>query len=79
MVNLRRPSKYKRNTGFSTKYFSLLLAATMALILWGYQKIYYQKASFLLLVLAIVMGVLAFGIAIYHIIAIWRKSKKSNQ
>jgi hypothetical protein len=78
MVNLRRPTKYTRNSGFSTKYFSLLLAATMALILWGYQKIYYQKASLLLLLLAIIMAALAFGLAIYHIVTIWRKSKKSD-
>jgi ABC-type transport system involved in multi-copper enzyme maturation permease subunit len=56
----------------------LLIAATMALILWGYQKIYYQKASLLLLVLAIILAALAFGLAIYHIVTIWRKSKNGD-
>lgn len=78
MVNLRRPSRYLRNSNFSTRYFSLLIAATMALILWGYQKIYYQKASLLLLILAIVLAALAFGLAIFHIVTIWRKSKNGD-
>jgi ABC-type transport system involved in multi-copper enzyme maturation permease subunit len=56
----------------------LLIAATMALILWGYQKIYYQKTSLLLLILAIVLAALAFGLAIFHIVTIWRKSKKGD-
>jgi uncharacterized membrane protein len=76
MVNLRRPSRETRGSGFSTKYLSLLIAATMALVLWAYQRIYFDEASLWLLISAIAMAALAFGLAIYHIVLIWRRRKE---
>ncbi|PKP37115.1 MAG: hypothetical protein CVT98_06535 [Bacteroidetes bacterium HGW-Bacteroidetes-15] len=76
MVNLRRPERESRGSGFSMKYLSLLIAATMALVLWAYQRIYFGNASVWLLVSAIVMAALAFGLAIYHIVMIWRRHKE---
>lgn len=76
MVNLRRPNRYERNSGFNTKYISLILAATMALVLWGYQKIYFDQPSMLLLYVAIGLGVIAFALALYHIIKIWTNHRK---
>jgi hypothetical protein len=76
MVNLRRPNRETRGKGFSTKYLSLLIAATMALVLWAYQRIYFDESSLWLLISAIVMATLAFGLAIYHIVMIWRRHKE---
>lgn len=76
MVNLRRPERESRNSGFSMKYLSLLIAATMALVLWAYQRIYFEKASLWLLMSAILLAALAFGLAIYNIIVAWRRHKK---
>lgn len=75
MVNLKRPDRDTRNSGFSMRYLSLLIAATMALVLWAYQRIYFEKATPWLLVSAIVLAVLAFSLAIYNIIRAWRKHK----
>jgi hypothetical protein len=77
MVNLRRPNRYDRSSGFNTKYISLILAATMALVIWGYQKIYYENPSQWFLYLAIGLGVLAFALAIYHIAKVWTNHRKS--
>ncbi len=75
MVNLRRPNRYQRNSGFNTKYISLILAATMALVIWGYQRIYYENPNQWFLYLAIGLGVFAFSLAILHILKIWKKHK----
>jgi uncharacterized membrane protein len=77
MVNLRRPSRETRGAKFSTRYLSLIIAATMALILWAYQKIYFQQASVWLLTLAIILAALAFGLAIMHIVKIWKNRSKN--
>jgi hypothetical protein len=79
MVNLRRPNRYERNSGFNTKYISLILAATMALVLWGYQKIYFDQPSKLLLYVAIGLGVIAFALAIAHIVKIWKNHENSKK
>ena len=49
----------------------------MALILWAYQKIYFQQASAWLLTLAILLAALAFGLAIMHIVKIWKNRLKN--
>ena len=79
MVNLRRPSRYDRNSGFNTKYISLTLAATMALVLWGYQKIYFEKSSQLFLYIAIVLAVVALALASLHIVKIWKNHQKGKK
>ena len=76
MVNLRRPNRYDRSSGFNTKYISLILAATMALVLWGYQKIYSEDPSQWFLYIAIGLGVLAFVLAAFHIFRIWTNHRK---
>jgi len=58
------------------KYLSLLIAATMALVLWAYQRIYFDEGSLWLLISAIVLAALAFGLAIYNIVIAWRRHKK---
>lgn len=75
MVNLRRPERDSRGSGFSMKYLSLLIAATMALVLWAYQRIYFDEGSPWLLISAIVLAALAFGLAIYNIVKAWRRHK----
>lgn len=79
MVNLRRSSRNKSSSGFSTKYFSLLIGATMALVLWAYQRIYFNESAIWLLVIAIAMGVMAFGLAIHHIISVWRNRRRQEE
>lgn len=79
MVNLRRPNRYDRNSGFNTKYISLILAATMALVLWGYQKIYFEKSSQLFLYIAIGLAVVALALASLHIVKIWRNHQKGKK
>jgi hypothetical protein len=76
MVNLRRPNRYDRNSGFNTKYISLILAATMSLVLWGYQKIYSENPTQWFLYIAIGLGVLAFALAVFHIFRIWANHRK---
>lgn len=76
MIQLRRPNRSYRSSGFNTRYIALILAATMALVLWGYQKIYSENPSQLLLFVAIGLGVTAFAFAIYHILKIWINHRK---
>ncbi len=78
MVNLRRSNRNTRGSGFSTRYLSLLIAATMALVLWAYQRIYFDEPALWLLIIAIIMAVMAFGLAIYHIVSIWRNRRRQN-
>jgi len=76
MISLRRVNKNTRNSGFNSKYISLILAATMALLLWGYQKIYSPDSSPWLLYLAIGIGLVAFVLFIVHIIKTWTNHRK---
>ncbi|MDY0302633.1 MAG: hypothetical protein RBR98_02480 [Candidatus Moranbacteria bacterium] len=76
MVNLRRRNRYDRNSGFNTKYISLILAATMALVLWGYQNIYSENPNQWFLYLAIGLGVFAFALVIYNITKVWKGQRK---
>ena len=79
MISLRRVNRSSRNSGFSTKYISLILAATMALLLWGYQKIYSPDSSPWLLYLAIGIGVVAFVFLVVHIVTIWKSHKSEAE
>ena len=76
MISLRRVNRGTPKSGFITKYISLFLAATMALLLWGYNKIYSQNPSQWLLYLAIGIAVLAFALSIAHIVKIWVNHRK---
>jgi hypothetical protein len=78
MVTLRRPNRYSRGSGFSTKYLALLIGATMALVIWAFQQIYFEEPSSWMLFVAIGMAAWAFGLAIFHIVAVWQKQKEQK-
>ena len=79
MVNLRRPNKPTRGSGLSMKYLSLLIAATMLLVIWAYQRFFFETTSNWLLIIAIALAILAFALAITNIIKVWRKSKRYEE
>ena len=78
MVSLRRPKRYTQGSGFSTKYLALIIGATMALVIWAFQQIYFEKPSRWLLFVAIGMAIWAFALAVFHIHNIWRKHKEQK-
>lgn len=79
MIQLQRPERRQRGSSFSTKYLTLLIAATMAIVLWGYQRIYSEEPTYLFLVLGIVLAALAFALAIKQVMMVWKNHKQSKK
>lgn len=79
MVSLRRVNRNTPNSGFNKKSIMLILAATVVLILWGFQKIYLNDGLEWLLYLAIGIGIAAFVLLIIHIIKIWTNHRKRQE
>lgn len=79
MVQLQRPERGQRGSSFGTKYLSLLIGATMAIVLWGYQRIYSEEPSYLFLILGIILAALAFALAIKQVVRVWRSHKRFKE
>lgn len=72
MVNLRRPSRLTRNSGFGMKNFVLIIAAIVTLVFWAFQRLFAGNSSNWILIAAIALALWAFGWAIWDVISNWR-------
>lgn len=78
MVQLRRPQRVNRGTGFNIKYFVLIIAAMVMLVFWAFQRLYTGTPSNWLIVAAVVLALWGFGWAIWDLIIIWKNLKKKR-
>jgi F0F1-type ATP synthase assembly protein I len=75
MVNLRHPNRFHRNYGFGIKYLLLLIAATVVLVIWAYQRLYFGESSNWLLIISVLLAVWGFIIVFNNIYRTWRRRR----
>lgn|GEM_PF-2563275 len=79
MVQLHRPQRMSRGTGFNIKYFVLIIAAMVMLVFWAFQRLYTGTPSNWLIVAAVVLALWGFGWAIWDIVMVWKRNRSRNE
>lgn len=73
MVNLRHHNRTRSNPSFGIKYLLILIAATVLLVAWAYQRLYFGESSNWLLIIAILLAACGFILVFYNIYRTWRR------
>lgn len=79
MVKLRKPNRLTRGSGFSMKYFVLIVAAMVTLVFWAFQRLYSGSSSGWLLAVSIGFAAAGFGWAIWDLVSIWRNARRDKK